>query len=55
MATTSSYDKSKHAALPYVDKQYKETLDKLAAKTGRTKKRTLELAIVDAAIHNNVE
>jgi len=51
---TRGYDTTKHSALPYVDKQFKSLLDQLAEKTGRTKKKALEMAITDAAITNNI-
>jgi predicted DNA-binding protein len=54
MAQPRGYNSEKHSALPYVDKEYKELLNRLADETGRTKKKALELAIVDAAIHNHV-
>lgn len=54
MAQSRGYNKDKHSSLPYVDKEYKELLDRLAEKTGRTKKKALEMAIVDHAIINKV-
>jgi len=55
MAQPRGYNPEKHSALPYIDKKYKVLLDKLADKTGRTRKKALELAIVDHALANNVK
>jgi len=52
--TSKGYNKDRHSSLPYVDKQYKQLLDKLAEKTGRSKKRAVEMAIVDHCIVNGV-
>lgn len=46
---TRGYDKDRHSSLPYVDKPYKMLLDLAADKTGRNKKKTLELAISEHA------
>lgn len=54
MAQPRGYNPDKHSSLPYVDKEYKDLLDKLAEKTGRTKKKALEMAIVDNALVNKV-
>lgn len=53
--TTKGYNPQKHSSLPYVDKQYKQLLDKLAEKTGRSKKRAVEMAIVENCIVNGVK
>lgn len=43
------YKTDLHASLPYVDKQYKELLDKLALAHKRDLKHEIEFLISDAA------
>lgn len=50
MTQTRGYTPEKHSALPYVDKEYKQLLDKIADKTDRSKKRATELAIQAYAV-----
>ncbi len=54
MAQPRGYNPTKHSSLPYVDKEYKDLLDKLASKTGRSRKKAIELAIADSALINKV-
>ncbi len=45
---SKGYNPQKHSTLPYVDKEYKVLLDKIAEKTGRTRKKAIELLIAEA-------
>jgi hypothetical protein len=48
------YKTSEHANLGYVDKEYKDLLDKLCAAEKRTIKQELEVLILRAAVELNV-
>jgi hypothetical protein len=54
MAQPRGYNPTKHSSLPYVDKEYKDLLDQIADKTGRSRKKAVEMAIADSAIINKV-
>lgn len=50
MAQSRGYNSTKHSALPYVDKEYKLLLDKIAYKTEWSKKLCTEKAILGMAV-----
>lgn len=55
MPQPRGYNPDKHASLPYVDKQYKEMLNKISDKTGLSKKKAVERAITVIAQNLEVE
>jgi hypothetical protein len=52
---SQTYDYTRHGLLPYVDKQYKELLTRVASKNDWTYKRTVEKAISAFAASLGVE